>query len=107
MKKHFKIFNERLSRIEGILVAQKEYYAKGSNHCSDKPLSVKEAAAFLNLSIPTIYSKVSRGELPYMKRSKRLYFSSSELLLYLKEGRRMTNAEIQEQALSYLKTQKQ
>jgi|TARA_B110000093_G_scaffold137816_1_gene147789 excisionase family DNA binding protein len=72
----------------------------------DKLLSIKEAAQFLNLSVPTIYSKVSKGELPFMKRSKRLYFSSSELLAYLKEGRSKSNYEIEKEAEAYLLTNK-
>ena len=39
-------------------------------------LNIQEAAQFLNLTVPTIYSKVSKRELPCMKRGKRLYFSS-------------------------------
>ena len=70
----------------------------------DQLLTVQEAADFLKLTVPTIYSKVSRGELPVMKRSKRLYFSSKELVDYLKEGRRKSNAEIEAQAESYLLT---
>ena len=66
-------------------------------------LTVLEAAQFLSLTVPTIYSKVSKGELPVMKRSKRLYFSRTELLEYLKEGRKKTNAEIEAEAESYLK----
>ncbi len=69
----------------------------------DKLLTVQEAADFLNLTVPTIYSKVSRGELPYMKRSKRLYFSRQELTAYLKAGRVKTTAEIQAEAGTYLK----
>ena len=57
-------------------------------------LSVKDAAQFLNLTVPTIYNKVSRGELPYMKRGKRLYFSDEELMAYLKRGRPKSKAEI-------------
>ena len=69
-------------------------------------LTVQEAGDFLSLSVPTIYSKVSRGELPVMKQGKRLYFSRAELLEFLKAGRKKTNAEIQEAATSYLKTNK-
>lgn len=65
-------------------------------------LTVQEAAQFLNLTVPTIYSKVSRGELPVMKRSKRLYFSSTELMEYVKEGRKKSNAEIEAEAEAYL-----
>lgn len=66
-------------------------------------LTIQEASQFLNLTVPTIYSKVSKGELPVMKRSKRLYFSSIELMEYLKKGRKKTNVEIREEAENYLK----
>lgn len=65
-------------------------------------LTIQEAAQFLNLTVATIYSKVSKGELPVMKRSKRLYFSSTELMEYLKEGRKKSNAEIEQEAERYL-----
>ena len=66
------------------------------------PLTIEEAAEFLNLKVPTIYSKVSRGELPVMKRSKRLYFSRKELMNYLKEGARKSYSDIQNEAESFL-----
>lgn len=66
-------------------------------------LTVQEAADFLKLSVPTLYSKVSRGELPYMKRSKRLYFSKEELHEYVKAGRNLTNEEVKSEALKHLK----
>jgi len=68
----------------------------------EKLLTIQQAAEFLNLKVPTIYSKVSKGELPYMKRSKRLYFSHIELLEYLKDGRKKSNAEIEQEAKAYL-----
>lgn len=69
-------------------------------------LTIQEAANFLSLTVPTMYSKVSKGQLPVMKRSKRLYFSRTELLEYLKEGRKMSNAEIEEEANNYLANNK-
>ena len=69
-------------------------------------LTIHEAAEFLNLTVPTIYSKVSKGELPVMKRSKRLYFSRTELLEYIKEGRKKSNAEIEHEAKAYLMNNK-
>ncbi len=65
-------------------------------------LTIQEAAEFLSLTIPTIYSKVSKGELPVMKRSKRLYFSRDELLEYLKQGRKKPLSEISTEADLYL-----
>ena len=72
----------------------------------EKLLTVQEAAEFLNLTVPTIYSKVSKGQLPVMKRSKRLYFSSTELMEYLKQGRKKSNAEIEQEAEAYLSNTK-
>jgi len=65
-------------------------------------LTIQEAAEFLSLTVPTMYSKVSKGELPVMKRSKRLYFSRTELLEYVKAGRKKSNAEIEQEAKEYL-----
>ncbi len=65
-------------------------------------LTIEEAAEFLSLTVPTMYSKVSKGELPVMKRSKRLYFSRTELMEYLKVGRKKSNAEIEQEAKAYL-----
>ena len=69
-------------------------------------LTIKEAAEFLNLTVSTLYSKCSRGELPFMKRSKRLYFSSAELMEYLKAGHKKTNAELEAEADAYLANKK-
>jgi excisionase family DNA binding protein len=54
----------------------------------DVLMTIQEAAEFLHLSVPTLYSKCSKGELPVKKRSKRLYFSKLELMAYLNEGSR-------------------
>lgn len=69
----------------------------------ERLFTIQEAAEFLNLTVPTLYSKVSKGELPVMKRSKRLYFSRTELLEYLKAGRKKSNTEINREADTYLK----
>ncbi|MEN2282219.1 helix-turn-helix domain-containing protein [Algoriphagus sp. SE2] len=69
-------------------------------------LTIQEAANFLNLTVPTIYSKVSKGELPVMKRGKRLYFSSTELMNYLKQGRKKSFTEIEKEAELYLSNKK-
>ena len=68
----------------------------------DQLLTIQEAAQFLKLSVPTLYGKVSKRELPVMKRSKRLYFSRTELMDYLKAGRRKSNADIEAEAASYV-----
>ncbi len=69
---------------------------------TEQLLTIQEAAEFLSLTVPTMYSKVSKGEISVMKRSKRLYFSRTELLDYLKDGRKKSNAEIEQEAKAYL-----
>lgn len=64
---------------------------------------MKETVEFLDLSIPTIYNKISRGDLPFMKRAKRIYFLKNDLMKYMKEGRRKTRSEMEEDANEYLK----
>jgi len=95
---------ERLSRIEHCLLDLSQQSKEGmvSSNKSDGPLTVQQAAEYLCLSTPTIYTKVSRGELPFMKRGKRLYFSRIELSEYLKAGHNATNSEIISGASQYL-----
>lgn len=73
---------------------------------ADEILNVPGAADFLKIEVATIYSKTSRGELPVMKRGKRLYFSKAELIDYLKTGRKKTNKEIESEAEKYLNKKK-
>lgn len=71
---------------------------------SEQFLTIQQAAEFLCLSVPTIYGKVSKRELPFMKQGKRLYFAKSELSEYLKAGKKKTSAEMEEE--NYLVTTK-
>ena len=105
MENPFQALMNRLQSIETILLEiQKHPHHETYSDSNEKLFTVKEAAHFLNLTVPTIYSKVSKGELPYMKRSKRLYFSSMELTSYLKSGSVKTNLELENVANNYIKS---
>lgn len=107
MTNPFEILETRLNNIETLLLDLKHNPKKTIEVATpDQLLTVEETAQFLNLSIPTVYSKVSKKELPVMKRSKRLYFSQAELTEYLKKGRRKTNLELEKEAEAYLKINK-
>jgi excisionase family DNA binding protein len=77
---------------------------------ADELLTVQDTAKFLHLSVQTIYGLIHRGKLPVMKRSKRCYFSKSELIAYLQAGRKSTmselNADIEHERDAYLLTKK-
>lgn len=70
----------------------------------EKILNVEEAARLLRLKRQTIYEKVRKGELPVCKipGTKRLFFSYSDLMSYIKRGRRKTNSEIALEVDNYL-----
>jgi excisionase family DNA binding protein len=72
----------------------------------DMFMTVDQAADFLHLKVPTIYSKVSRGELSPSKRGGRLYFSRSDLTEYIMQGSRTTVEEIQNDVPTILKSRK-
>ena len=97
------MLTKEVSELKRLLIEKQE---QPPTEQPEQLLTVQEAAQFLNLTVPTIYSKVSKGELPVMKRSKRLYFSSTELMEYLKEGRKKSNAEIEQEAEAYLSNTK-
>lgn len=73
------------------------YSLAGQNGAKEdnKLLTVKEAAEFLNLAVPTIYSLSSKQAIPHSKRGKRLYFSKPELKEWVQSGKRKTVEEIE------------
>jgi hypothetical protein len=69
----FEVIEARLSSIENLILDLK--HQPKQVEPIDQPeqlLTIKQAAEFLSLSDPTLYTKVSKGELPVMKRSKGL-----------------------------------
>lgn len=108
MNNPFEAIENRLNTIESLLLDIKHSSPKEeqTNEPKDELLTVQEAAQFLKLTVPTIYSKVSRNELPVMKKGKRLYFSQKELLEYLQTGRKKTNTEIAAEVDAYLQKNK-
>jgi len=88
----------KLDTIEGLL------------HSLDKPpvpeqdqlLTIQQAANFINLSISTVYGLVHNKAIPVCKRGKRLYFSKQELFNWIRNGRKQTISEINQEADSHL-----
>jgi excisionase family DNA binding protein len=93
------MLTKEVSELKRLLTEKQEHLPTDT---PEQLLTIQEAAEFLSLTVPTMYSKVSKGELPVMKRSKRLYFSRTELMKYVKDGRKKSNAEIEAEAEAYL-----
>lgn len=52
----------------------------------------------------TVYGWITRNEIPYHKRAKKLYFLKSEIDEWLRAGRKKTVGEIQAEADAFLQT---
>jgi excisionase family DNA binding protein len=90
------LLHEKINRIEQLLLE------KQNPQNADEMLDISQAAAFLNLTVSTVYCKVSSREIPVNKRGRRLYFYKSELEAWVKGGRKKTVAEIQQEAQGYV-----
>lgn len=107
MNNPFELLEERLNNIESLILNLKNTPIEQVGKVEkDELLTVQDTAKFLSLSVPTVYTLISKGELPVMKRSKRCYFSKVELINYLKLGRKKTIAETALEAENYFKTKK-
>jgi len=88
---------EKLNNIEQLLISRQEQSPE-----QEELMPITKAAEFLDLAVPTVYSKVCRKEIPVNKRGKRLYFYRSELTEWIKSGRKKTAEEIREEAVQHL-----
>ncbi len=70
---------------------------------SDQLLTIQQAGELIKLSVPTLYGYVSRNEIPFSKKGKRLYFSKQQLFDWIQGGRKKTIAEISKEANTYVK----
>ena len=95
------LLNDKLDEIGRLLT-------QGNNNIedADRWMSMSELIAYLP-SKPvrvTVYTWTSRGEIPYHRRGKRLYFLKSEIDAWLKEGRHKTLSELRKEASIPIKT---
>lgn len=108
MHNPFEVIEARLSCIEDLILDLKHQpKVVETTEQPEQLLTIQEAANLLHLTVPTIYTKHSKGELPNVcKRGKRLYFSKQSLLDWVKEGRKKSSAEIDAEAEAYLSNKK-
>ncbi len=52
-------------------------------------LSISQAAQYLNLAKQTLYGFTSKGEIPFLKKGKKLYFKKSELTKWINTGKKI------------------
>ncbi len=68
--------------------APKSHAAIPATRADDQHLTYEEAARFLNLKLETLYSMVSRREIPHIRLGRRFVrFSRADLLRWLDNRR--------------------
>jgi excisionase family DNA binding protein len=102
MENPFELINQRLDKIEQLLIELKANQINGNPTPAEMFMNVQQVAEYLSLSVQTIYGLTSRLEVPTIKKGKRLYFKKAEIDEWLLKGRRKTKEEIIEQAHNYL-----
>jgi excisionase family DNA binding protein len=74
--------------------AMSEQSPQLSSH-DDKPLNIEEAAAFIKKPKSTIYQLTSTRQIPFSKMGKQLLFFKKDLLLWIEDGKKKTQKEIE------------
>jgi excisionase family DNA binding protein len=98
----FDVLNERLQNIENLILKfQNSEPQQTEVDKQDDLMNIDEASEFLGLTKQTLYLMVMRRAIPYMKPSKRLYFSKKALTEYIKNYSVKTIAEVETEALNY------
>ena len=88
-----KIILNKLTAIESLLEATNQ----------TKPLTLKEAAEFLDLSQSHLYKLTSERKIPHFKpNGNKIYFDEYELVQWLKRKPTRTLEETEEKAASYI-----
>tara|TARA_R110000765_G_scaffold2912_1_gene9069 strand:- start:28220 stop:28522 length:303 start_codon:yes stop_codon:yes gene_type:complete len=88
-----------------LLAEQIAYLLKDNSNYKEEEdvfLKIEEAAKLIHLSKYTIYGLVHKNTIPYHKRGSRLYFLKSEILNWLKAGKRKDKASVQNEVDEYL-----
>lgn len=65
-------------------------------------MDLEQTSKYLYRSKNSIYKLVEKKEIPHSKKNNRLYFNINEINDWLRSGKRMTNEEMTELAISKL-----
>lgn len=98
------MLTNEVSELRRLLIERQEQH----NEQPEKWLDLNELIEYdpEKRTKPTWYSKISKGEVPYHKRGKKVYFLKSEIDAWLKAGKCKSNAEIELEAETFLSNHK-
>lgn len=73
------------------------------NSSQNELMDMDDIVKYLRLTKPTIYSKISKREIPHFKQSNRIYFDRVEIDNWIKSKKRLTHTEIIQEAQNYIR----
>ena len=73
---------------------------------TDNPLSIDGIALLTGYTKPTLYGYCQKNLIPYHKKNGRLFFFKNEIIDWIKQGKRKSLAEIEQEAENYLSNNK-
>lgn len=102
----FETISERLSKVEetnnlilDILNKQQKVEPKEE---TEQLITFDELAELLHISKTTAYSNYSKGAIPAgYKKGKRVLFDKQIIISWIKSGRKLSNAELEQQSEAY------
>ncbi len=65
-------------------------------------MDIEEVSKYLYRSKNSIYKLAEKAQIPYTKKSGKLYFDKADINNWLKSGRKQTKSEIEDNALNKL-----
>ncbi|MET4142878.1 helix-turn-helix domain-containing protein [Pedobacter sp. UYP1] len=95
------VVRQLFEKVEGIEALLKELQPKEENE--NELMTIQEAADFLKITVPALYAKVSRHDIPVNKPGRRLYFNKNELRKWIASSRKKTVIELRREAEERMK----
>ena len=90
-----------LKELKALLLNKAENQSK-----TDNPLTIDEVVKLTRYTKPTIYGYCQKNEIPHHKKNGRLFFFTSEIIDWIKEGKQKTITEIEADADAFLSNKK-
>ncbi len=103
MENPFELLLDKLTIIENLL---KETKSPPTAVLDLEVLNMEQAATYIGISKATLYGLTSSRKIPYYKAGKRIHFKKSELFKWITRVRVRTNEEIEQEATTYIATQR-
>jgi excisionase family DNA binding protein len=66
-------------------IAQRVAELVAQRHDGDGYLNATQAADFVGLSLKALYARVARGQIPFKRKGKRVFFSRAELRAWMED----------------------